>query len=128
MSAERPPRRCSQISSWLVGRRVVTLELPLLLTEEDSKAFPDISFTLLFPYPLIAEGDYVVARWFGGGKHTGPAFFDLPIGALPQPNSGKAMQFSGTTIYTLKEGKIVEETGEEAGFQALQQLGLLPPN
>jgi hypothetical protein len=38
------------------------------------------------------------------------------------------MQFSGTTIYTLKEGKIVEETGEEAGFQALQQLGLLPPN
>jgi predicted ester cyclase len=99
--------------------------LTCLLTEEHTKAFPDISFQLLFQYPLIAEDNYVVARWFGGGKHTGQAFFDFPIGALPEPNSGKAMQFSGTTIYTLKESKIVEEMGEEAGLQALQQLGLL---
>ncbi|KAE9370973.1 SnoaL-domain-containing protein [Stipitochalara longipes BDJ] len=90
------------------------------------EAFPDICFRLMFPFPLIAEDEYVVARWVGGGKHTGPAFFDLPIGGLPEPNSGREMRFSGTTIYTLKEGKIVEETGEEAGLLALQQLGLIP--
>ncbi len=26
---------------------------------------------------LIAEGDYVVGQWVGGGAHTGPAFFSL---------------------------------------------------
>jgi predicted ester cyclase len=67
-----------------------------------------------------------VARWFGGGKHTGSPFFDLPVGSLPEPNSGREMRFSGTTIYTLKEGKIVEEIGEEAALLALQQLGLIP--
>jgi predicted ester cyclase len=103
-------------------------ELPDSLTHSHPQAFPDVCFRLLSPYPLIAEEEYVVARWFGGGKHTGPAFFDLPIGALPEPNSGREMRFSGTTIYTLKDGKIVEETGEEAGLLALQQLGVLPAN
>jgi len=37
------------------------------------------------------------------------------------------MRFSGTTIFTLKNGKIVKEIGEEGGLTALQQLGLLPP-
>lgn len=67
----------------------------------------------------------MVARWFGGGKHTGRPFFDFPIGSLPEPNSGREMRFSGTTIFTLKDGKIVEELGEEAGLLALQQLGLV---
>ncbi|KAH0494610.1 hypothetical protein TgHK011_001226 [Trichoderma gracile] len=91
-------------------------------------AFPDISFRLLSPFPLIAEQDYVVARWFGGGKHTGPAFYDLPVGSLPVPNTRKEMRFSGTTIYKLENGKIVEETGEESGLVAMQQLGLLKLN
>jgi predicted ester cyclase len=84
-----------------------------------------VSFRLLSPFPLIAENDYVVARWFGGGKHTGKACFDLPIGSLPQPNSGKEMRFSGTTVFTLRDGKIVEEIGEESALSALQQLGLI---
>lgn len=61
-------------------------------------------------------------------KHTGEAFFDLPVGSLPQPNSGKEMRFSGTTIFTLKDGKIVEEIGEESALVALQQLGLIKAN
>jgi hypothetical protein len=57
------------------------------------------------------------------------AFSDLPSGSLDQPNTGKEFHFSGTTIFTLREGKIVEETGEEAALAALQQLGLVaPPN
>jgi predicted ester cyclase len=75
--------------------------------------------------PLIAENDYVVARWLGGGKHTGEAFFNFPVGSLPQANSGKEIRFTGTTIFKLRDGKIVEETGEEAALLALQQLGLV---
>ncbi|KAJ5605321.1 hypothetical protein N7510_010475 [Penicillium lagena] len=47
-------------------------------------------------------------------------------GSLPQANSGKEMRFSGTTIFTLMDGKIVEEIGEESALLALQQLGLVP--
>lgn len=90
-----------------------------------AKSFPDVSFRLFSPFPLIAESDYVVARWFGGGKHTGQAFYDFPVGSLPQPNSGKEMRFSGTTVFTLRDGKIVEELGEESALSALQQLGLI---
>lgn len=92
------------------------------------QAFPNISFSLLSPVPLIAENDYVVARWFGGGTHTGEAFFDLPVGSLPVANSGKEMRFSGTTIFKLKDGKIIEELGEESALMALDQLGVLALN
>src|SRR5215831_10189494 len=34
-------------------------------------AFPDLSFW--GTADLIAEGDYVVGQWEGGGTHTGPA-------------------------------------------------------
>lgn len=75
---------------------------------------------------MIAESDYVVTRWIGGGTHTGPAFDDLPLGQLSTANTGREISFTGTTIYTLRDGKIVEETGEEAALTALQQLGILP--
>ena len=73
---------------------------------------------------MIAEGDYVVGRWDGGGTHTGPAFGDLPVGALPA-NSGRKMKFTGTTVFKIVDGKIVEEIGEEGALTALQQLGLV---
>lgn len=74
---------------------------------------------------MIAENEYVVTRWIGGGKHTGVSFDDLPMGKLDSSNTGKEIQFSGTTIYTLREGKIVEEIGEEGALTALQQLGIV---
>jgi SnoaL-like polyketide cyclase len=40
------------------------------------EAFPDLNFW--GAADLIAEGDYVVGRWEGGGTHTGPAFADFP--------------------------------------------------
>ncbi|SCN77121.1 uncharacterized protein FFB20_05485 [Fusarium fujikuroi] len=78
-----------------------------------------------YQHPLIASGPYVVGRWIGGGTHTGVAFHDLAVGALEKANTGKKMYFSGTTIFTLKDGLIVDETGEEGALTALQQLGLV---
>ena len=43
-------------------------------------AFPDLNFW--GTAELIADGDYVVGQWEGGGTHTGIAFDDLPIGSL----------------------------------------------
>lgn len=86
-------------------------------------AFPDLNFRGVGE--LIAEGDYVVGRWDGGGTHTGLAFSDLPIGALPEA-SGRTMRFTGTTVFRIENGKIAEEIGEEGALTALQQLGLLP--
>ena len=86
------------------------------------KAFPDLNFW--GTADLLAEGDYVVGQWEGGGTHTGPAFGDFLMGSLPA-NSGRKMHFTGTTVLRLKEKKIVEEIGLDDGVAALTQLGLL---
>jgi predicted ester cyclase len=85
-------------------------------------AFPDLNFW--GTADLLAEGDYVVGQWEGGGTHTGPAFSDFLIGSLPA-NSGRKMHFTGTTVLRLKDKKIVEEIGLDDGVTALTQLGLL---
>jgi len=86
------------------------------------EAFPDLNFW--GAADLIAEGDYVVGRWEGGGTHTGPSFGDFLIGALPAA-SGRKMRFTGTTVLRIENGKIAEEIGLDDGVTALQQLGLL---
>lgn len=85
-------------------------------------AFPDLAFA--GAADLIAEGDYVVGQWVGGGTHTGPAFSDFLVGGLPAA-TGKKMRFSGTTVLRLENGLIVEERGLDDGVKALQQLGLI---
>ena len=85
-------------------------------------AFPDLKFG--GTADLIAEGDYVVGRWEGGGTHTGPAFSDFIAGSLPAA-TGRKMHFTGTTVLRLKSGKIVEEIGLDDGVTALTQLGLM---
>jgi len=86
------------------------------------RAFPDLNFW--GAADLIAEGDYVVGRWEGGGTHSGTAFSDFLAGSLPKA-TGKKMHFTGTTVLKLKDGKIVEEIGLDDGVTALQQLGLM---
>jgi predicted ester cyclase len=85
-------------------------------------AFPDLKFW--GAAELIAEGDYVVGRWEGGGTHTGPAFGDFLAGSLP-PASGRKMHFTGTTVLRVENGKIAEEIGLDDGVTALTQLGIL---
>ena len=86
------------------------------------EAFPNLAFT--GAADLIAEGDYVVGRWIGGGTHTGPAFSDFLMGSLPA-STGKKMRFTGTTVLRIVNGKITEEIGLDDGGRALQQLGLI---
>ena len=85
-------------------------------------AFPDLNFW--GTADLLAEGDYVVGQWEGGGTHTGPAFDDFLIGRLPA-RTGRKMHFTGTTVLKVVGGKIVEEIGRDDGVTALTQLGLL---
>jgi predicted ester cyclase len=85
-------------------------------------AFPDLNFW--GTAELIAEGDYVVGQWEGGGSHTGPAFNDFLIGGLPAATARK-MHFTGTTVLKVLDGKIVEEIGLDDGVTALTQLGLI---
>jgi len=85
-------------------------------------AFPNLNFW--GAADLIAEGDYVVGRWEGGGTHTGPAFDDFIIGSLPAA-SGRKMRFGGMTVLRVENGKIAEEVGLDDGVTALQQLNIL---
>jgi predicted ester cyclase len=88
-------------------------------------AFPDLNFW--GTADLIAEGDYVVGQWEGGGTHRGTAFDDFLAGALPSA-TGRTMHFTGTTVLKIVNGKIVEEIGLDDGVTALTQLGLIVAN
>jgi predicted ester cyclase len=85
-------------------------------------AFPDLNFW--GTADLIAEGDYVVGQWEGGGTHTGPAFSDFLTGSLPA-GSGSKMRFTGTTVLKVIDGKIIEEVGLDDGLTAMTQLGVV---
>jgi predicted ester cyclase len=85
-------------------------------------AFPDLAFG--GTADLIAEGDYVVGQWIGGGTHTGEAFDDMPVGSLPAA-TGKTMRFTGITILKVEGGLITEEVGLDDGVTVLRQLGLM---
>jgi predicted ester cyclase len=85
------------------------------------EAFPDLNFWRVGD--LVAEGDFVVGRWEGGGTHTGPAFNDFRVGGLPAA-SGRKMRFTRTTVLRLENGKITEENGLDDDVTALQQLGI----
>jgi len=67
----------------------------------------------------ISEGDMVVTRLNGSGRHTGEL-----MGATP---TGKAIQWTAIIISRFKDGKITEEWAEFDGLHFLQQLGLMPP-
>jgi predicted ester cyclase len=86
-------------------------------------AFPDLNFW--GAADLIAEGDYVVGRWEGGGTHTGAALDDFLVGSLPAA-TGKKMKFTGTTVLRLENGMIVEEIGLDDGVK-LFRAGTVEP-
>ena len=106
-SLHEPRRGRDDIKSFMAGFR---------------RAFPDLNFW--GAADLIAEGDYVVGRWEGGGTHTGPAFSDFLVGSLPAA-TGRMMRFTGTTVLKVVDGRIVEEIGLDDGVTALTQLGLI---
>ena len=76
-------------------------------------AFPDLRFSL---DDLIAERDEVVVHWTANGTHEG-AF--LGIGA-----TRKIATVGGTSIYRIKNQKIVEQFVDWNLLTLLEQLGV----
>lgn len=95
----------------------------ITMLEDFRESFEDLDFWAVDDF--IAEGDYVVGRWEGGGTHTGKAFTKSPYGGVLPENSGTKIFFSGTTVFKLKNGKIISEIGEEGAIDALLQMKLV---
>ena len=79
-------------------------------------AFSDFGVTI---DDLIAEGDKVVKKWTSRSVHTGD-FMGIPA-------SGKAIEVTGTTVYRIAGGKIVECWSNADRMGMLQQMGVIPP-
>jgi predicted ester cyclase len=65
-----------------------------------------------------AEGDFVITRVTGWGRHTGE-FMGIPP-------TGKTVQMSGITIHRIESGKVVEHWAQVDGMSLLTQLGAIP--
>lgn len=77
--------------------------------------FPDFTSTIDL---IAAEGDRVAVRATHSGTHQGP-FLGLPP-------TGKRITVTATGIFTLKDGKLVENRVVFDAFGLLQQLGAIP--
>ena len=66
----------------------------------------------------IAEGDRVVIRFEGGGKHTG--------NMLGVPPTGKQIKVTGVDIFRISNGKLVEMWQELDFLGMLRQMGAVP--
>jgi predicted ester cyclase len=71
------------------------------------------------PEFLIAEGDMVVTHDAYQAKHNKGAFQGIPP-------TGKEATFTGSDIYRIVKGKIVEGWFEADATGVMQQLGVLP--
>ena len=75
-------------------------------------ALPDLEWTF---DDVIAEGDRVAARWTTRGTHDG----DL-LGFAP---TGKPVEFTGISFFTVRCGKVVEFQTEMDAAGLLEQVG-----
>lgn len=78
--------------------------------------FPDIHLTI---DDEIYTRDKVVHRWTLRGTHQAP-FMGVPA-------TGKKIEFTGTTIVQMKDGKISARWSNLDMLRLLQQLGIVPP-
>jgi steroid delta-isomerase-like uncharacterized protein len=77
------------------------------------KAFPDLRFNVEL---MIAEGDFVAARWTATGTHMGR------WGSVPP--SGRSVRFSGVNIFRLRDGKVAEIWNHRDDLGLMSQIGL----
>lgn len=96
------------------------------LLDSFRKALPDLNFWSTAE--LLEDGDYVIARWEGGGTHTGDAITDLPHGGPIPAGSGAKMFFSGMSALKFRDGKVIEDIGEEGAIDGHLQLGAVVPS
>jgi predicted ester cyclase len=90
------------------------------------ESLPDLEFWTTDE--LLEDGDHVIARWEGGGTHTGKAITELPHGGPIPAGSGRKMFFSGISILKFQDGKVVEDVGQEGAIDAHLQLHAIVPN
>lgn len=79
-------------------------------------AFPDQRYELL---KLEQSGDIVIDHWILRATHLGP------LGG--HPPSGKPVEFRGTDMVRVKDGRIIEIWHVEELLKMYTQIGLLPP-
>ena len=79
-------------------------------------AFPDLQFTAP---DVIADEEWVCARWVAYGTHLGPF--------LGAPPSGRRFWLEGIGSYHIVDGQLVQNIVNEDSLNLLIQLGVLPP-
>jgi|SRR5580692_5356663 predicted ester cyclase len=99
------------------GKSAQSPEMDALLdfTRHMFSAFPDMQVTI---DSMEAEGDSVVVHWSGQGTHRGEF-----LGMAP---TGRAVPFSSTDYFTIRNGKISSHSGHPDTAQVLAALGQLP--
>ena len=80
-----------------------------------SNAFPNVQLNLNI---VIAEGDKVATHFSFGGTQKGQF--------LAIPPTGKSVSVSGTGVFRIKDGKIVENRVVFDALGMMQQLGIAP--
>ena len=79
-------------------------------------AFPDISVKTA--EPTLSDGDFEAAHVVMTGTHQGEL---MGIAA-----TGKTVEFGGTDIIRIQDGKIAEHWGTTDTLSLMQQIGALP--
>ena len=76
-------------------------------------AFPDMRFDVEI---VIAEGDYVAARWTASGTHAG-------VWGDAEP-TGRSVTFSAVNIFRFHDGRVAEIWNHRDDLGLQQQLGV----
>jgi predicted ester cyclase len=79
--------------------------------------FPDGKHHVMLVEPV--SPNRVLVYWRFTGTHTG-TFFGIPA-------THQQVDFKGTDLFTLRDGKIVEHYHIEELLKAMAQLGVIPP-
>ena len=80
-----------------------------------NEPFPDLDFTFA---DVLAEGDLVVGRGIGVGHNT--------VSFMGIPATGKKVRWTGTRLFRLADGKLVEGWIDIDMLGLMQQLGAIP--
>jgi steroid delta-isomerase-like uncharacterized protein len=91
-------------------------ELKYAITNVVLNAYPDARWTI---EDTIAEGDKVVTHFTFNGTHEGEL--------MGVPPTGKKVAITGTGVFHVVDGKIVEWTANLDYLGMFQQIGVIPP-
>lgn len=98
-------------------RTVVGTEAMRAVYTKTFAAFPDIRLTVR---SIIADDDGVAVRWTFAGTMRGPF--------AGQPPSGRSFALEGCEVFTIRDGRIVEQHGYWDKDAMFRQLGLTRPD